>query len=437
MRKSVEEKLKVIKQATSRKKIKKLAEIHGITPRTIRNWINSQKNGLLSKNKSQKKKEDGNDNYKANGSPLSELVLKVSELYPLQKEKPVFRYLIKDINHGFVFCAYSPVKEKRILSQFIAQFISDCKRSGIRIKRLFIDKSCEIFDVDRSRYKDIEFILKHYKEIRKYVNFSLKKYNYLKERTRYENICDFLFDSLATVSLNNQIILERSALKSNKFKSFIKKVNMTMHSDIVYDCGNFFDTEKTISDLKAKYSAAVQHRKNKNHETSDNICEKLIHILEGSGSDDELLINAIIKRSKISIIRSNSETTKYLLKSALLRIRSLPADRQNLYRYQIYMLYSDCHRIIKDSKNSIYHLNKAHSIVSSLNDEKALALFYLNCGLIVKELYNTEKAVECYKKSIELAQKNGYHEIKAQADQMIRQISTPSLVYPEHRHQFI
>lgn len=437
MRKSVEEKLKVIKQATSRKKIKKLAIIHGVTTRTIRNWIEAYKDGYLTEKPLIRKKDNGQDQYKVNGNPLSELVIRVSELYPLQKEKPVFRYLIKDINHGYVFCAYSPLKEKRIMSQFLAHFISEFSRYGIKIERIFIDKSCNICEADKSRYKDIEFILKNYKEIRKYLNFSLKKYTYLKERTRYENICDFLFDSLATVSLNNQIVLERSSVKSKRLRSFIKKANMTMHSDFVYDCGNFFDTEKTISDLKEKYSAAVKHRKNKNHETSDNICEKLIHILEGSGSDDELLLNAIMKRSKISIVRSDPETTKYFLRSALRRISFLPADRQNLYRYQIYMLYSDCHRIIKDSKNSIYHLNKAHSIVSSLNDEKALALFYLNCGLIVKELYNTEKAVECYKKSIELAQKNGYHEIKAQADQMIRQISNPSLVYPEHRHQFI
>jgi hypothetical protein len=437
MRKSVAEKLKIIKQATSRKRIKNLAALHGVTTRTIKNWMIAHKNGLLAEKICCGNTNCEHSHVKIRVKPLSELVLKVFELYPIHKEKPVFRYLIKDINHGFVFCAYSPVKEKRILSQFIAQFISESKRSGLKIKRIFIDQSCDICEVDRTRYKDIDFIIKNYKEIRKHLTFSLKKFTYIKERTRYDNVSDFLFDSLATASRINEMIMDRSGMKSKKFRAFVKKTNMILHSDLVYDCGNFFDRDKLITDLKGKYAVAQELKRMNNHETSDHLCEKLIHILNWSEFDNELLINAMIKRSKISIIRSNTDVTKDILKSALNKIRALPSDKQDLFKYQIYMLYSDCHRMIKDVKNSIYHLNKAQNIVSALNDEKALALFYLNSGLIVKELFNADKAIECYKKSIDLSEKNGYHEIKAQAYNMIDQINKSSIAYPESRHQFI
>ena len=136
MRKSINEKLHIVKQSTSPKKIKKLSIQHGVTTKTIRNWIRQAGEGKLIYNPG-----NGNTNVSPKkglgriSRPMSEFVYKVSAIdNPVKISGRLYRHLFKDTVTGMVFCGYSDVKDESILVDFCECFISVLKKYGYTSK---------------------------------------------------------------------------------------------------------------------------------------------------------------------------------------------------------------------------------------------------------------------------------------------------------------
>ncbi|MDD3044830.1 MAG: helix-turn-helix domain containing protein [Candidatus Delongbacteria bacterium] len=227
MRKSVEEKLKIVKSATSRKRIRKLADKHQVTKRTIRNWIKAKSEGKLivvEKQKSQVKPF-----LMIKSKPLSELVLKISELHSVFKYRSIFRYLIKDKNYGFILCSYSSERSYIQLGTIILDLINKANESKIKISKIITDSTCIIDDLEALKCKNIIFEKKTHKQIKKYLNFALKKNSYLRNRTYYDNKSEFLNDSLKTVKKHNTALFRGFKMRKNKYINLIQNFNEMQH----------------------------------------------------------------------------------------------------------------------------------------------------------------------------------------------------------------
>ncbi|HXK50437.1 MAG TPA: helix-turn-helix domain-containing protein [Clostridiales bacterium] len=227
MRKSVEEKLKIIRSATSRKKIRKLAEKYNITTRTIKNWIKAAQEGKLVVDKKNDVPEK--NVIKIKTKPLSELVLKIIEVHSTFKYRSIFRYLIKDMNYGFIICAYYPEKSNRCLNAVLNELLNEAEESKIKIRVVYTDTTCHKNDFSALKGRRIIHEQKTHKYLKKYLNFTLKKHSCLRDRTYYESKADFMNDSKITVNNHNQVLFKKYKMRRNKYRNIIQNFNEKLH----------------------------------------------------------------------------------------------------------------------------------------------------------------------------------------------------------------
>ena len=121
MRKSVSEKIKIVKQATTDKKIKKLAIQHGVTTKTIKKWKRLHNVGLLEQNSNNSK----NEFTKKSLRPFENSAFTIVEIDSPYKGngQSVFRFQLKDIDNGFILAGYYSSDSRHNIRSFMNSII--------------------------------------------------------------------------------------------------------------------------------------------------------------------------------------------------------------------------------------------------------------------------------------------------------------------------
>ena len=426
-KKSIEEKIKIVKQATSANKIKKLSIQHGVTVKSIRSWIKKYENGELVKKIGKKvvtKKDDMQIIRKVR--PLKEIVFRIVKMenpFNGNGKKGLYRYQIKVIGHGYLFVAYFSEKNKTITNLFLERFFTEAKQTGFLVKKIITDNKFQIDDIESllKKYK-IKLIQKNQSFLRKYSNFILRMNSFMKERTSYEKVKDYLFDSLASVSSHNELILGMNKVKSKKVINFIKNLNTKYHSDISSSKNAGFDNKVVFVDLKERFETALEFHKKVDYVNAEIIYEKLFYILKNLDKQKELCINVLTQRAKVYGVKQEiEESRKYLLES-LKVAKGLSTDKYLDYNLKIYMLFVDLYRLKRDYKVMLYHLRKAKYFVDKINKPITTATFYLNYGNYYIETKKFKNAMKYCKTAQLIVEKNKLDKLKVSVGKAISSI---------------
>ncbi|HQO09856.1 MAG TPA: helix-turn-helix domain-containing protein [Clostridiales bacterium] len=407
MTRSLIEKLEIVKQAKSKKLIKKLAIQHGITEKTIKNWIALYKAGELNGKKDPDPKSP--QKSKKISGPFSESVYKVSLVYSVLKDQTVYRHLLKDINRGFILCAYSSDNSNGYFKEILNLFLSDLKKSGITVKKIITDKRNHVSDL-----KSTGTILTcvNNTSIKKHLTFTTKHNSFMKERTKYENNNEFLFDSMATTAKNNHTALEKyKAVKSSKCFESVKKLNIKYHSAILSDEVKSFDESRSGEILTKMFDQALEIHKKFDLVNSDDRYRRIEVILKDSGSYSELYAKILIQIGKVYALKKDMVNARKYFSKAMKMAKLLPADKISGFKYAGYMLYADVYRLTNENRKCLYFFEKARRQVEADSNERNKAIFYINYSLFYKNTGTFDKAEEFLLKSEVLAEKNKFDDI--------------------------
>ncbi|HQO09926.1 MAG TPA: hypothetical protein PLK90_07010 [Clostridiales bacterium] len=229
MRKTINEKLQIIKEATTKKKIKMLSLKHGVSVKTIRTWLKQSKPEVCISGKDSINKGDIKESPVLNSRPFSCIVLKISGITVPAKINggvKIFRYLIKDRNYGFVFAAYSLENNRSRIDTFAETVVRELKKTGYSVEKILTDKTVQLCDL-----KNVEHCVRSYSELKRHFIFSRKKNNYIKDRQKYESWSDFIFDSLSTVCKINEQNSCLNSVSGKKIITVLKSLNFKLHND--------------------------------------------------------------------------------------------------------------------------------------------------------------------------------------------------------------
>ena len=172
MRKTINEKIKIVELATSKRKIKLLSIQHGITTKTIKAWIEKYKKREFDP-KDEKSRKDTSKSMQAVEKLFSRIVFIVTKADdPLKNGNGgVYRHLFKDTSTGYMFCGYSKEKTIAAAAYFYRSFSGLIKKAGYKPEKVMTNA-----DIDEK--DNIVEKMKLY-DLKKYSSFSLKKNSYI------------------------------------------------------------------------------------------------------------------------------------------------------------------------------------------------------------------------------------------------------------------
>jgi tetratricopeptide (TPR) repeat protein len=407
MTRSLIEKLEIVKQAKSKKLIKKLAIQHGITEKTIKNWIALYKAGELNGKKDPDPKSP--QKSKKISGPFSESVYKVTPVYSVLKDQTVYRHLLKDINRGFILCAYSSDNSNGYFKEILNLFLSDLKKSGITVKKIITDKRNHVSDL-----KSTGTILTYVNNtsIKKHLTFTTKHNSFMKERTKYENNNEFLFDSMATTAKNNHTALEKyKAVNNHKWFQAVKKLNIKCHSAILSKEEQIFDESRSGEILTKMFDQALEFHKKFDLANSDDRYRRIEVILKDSGYYSELYSKILIQIGKVFALKKDMVNARKYFSKAMKMANLLPADKISGFKYAVYMLFADVYRLTNENRKCLYFFEKARQQVEADSNERNKVIFYINYSLFYKNTGTFDKAEELLLKSEEIAEKNKFEDL--------------------------
>lgn len=406
MRKSINEKLRIVKESTSSSKIKKLSIQHGITTKTIRNWIRQAEEGKLVY-------DPGTDNsivskkntFYRSGKPLNNFVYKISGIgNPVKRNGCLYRHLFKDTVTGLVFCGYSNVKDEKSISSFCENFLCELKKYGYTPKSIMTDKIPEFRGLGDTieAYKG-EFTQRKLSEIKPMTVFSLKRNSFMKERTKYENYSDFLFDSMATSGKNNDIICSKRKI-NNEVINAVKRINYQMHSGI--------NTKELNVNLEKEFEKGVEFHKKYDMVNADYIYEKIYHILKGSSTQTDLFIKVLIQRAKILGLKKDSSGLRNYCKEGLRLVKYQSVEERLKNQVLFYYILADHNKIEGHKKRALFYMGKIECALSNLNDPVKTASFYINLGRTHVNFSAFDKGIRNYDISRAIIDKHNLDQLR-------------------------
>ena len=420
MHRSVEEKLRILKQASSKRKIKKLALQYGISTKTIRNWQKAQEEGKLCKAKKcsgaakktypsgRKKRVLSNFAFRSENVP-----------YPVNGNgKDIYRYLFTDIDRGFIFCAYSAFRDTTISKKAVKKFIELITQGGKCVRNL-----STLNDPDQDAFKDLlsgygaVLTVRRLSEIRKYLKFSLKKESYIYEKAKYENKKEFLTDSLATLCKNNDIIFEKSRCRDRATLALVKKVNTMLHISFLnedHDCS----IEDFLKDVTERlFNKAMEFHKAYNLDNADPYYEKIYFLLNDTGYEAQMLSKIIIQRAKIASLKKEYADGFTLINRALHIIRTKQPEMALELENSAYFLAADICRVKKDKNRAFHYIRKALTVLKKLNEPEKTAVAYINIGLVYSNFGEYKKTEHFFERSKEIIYSNKLKDLYSQIEE--------------------
>jgi tetratricopeptide (TPR) repeat protein len=407
MRKTLKEKIEIVKLAKTKKLIKKLSVQHGITTKTINSWIEAYKAGTLNGEKSMQ--PDCGSKTKTASPPFSEAVFKVITVYSVLEDKTVYRYMLKDINNRLMLCTYTLDNSNGYSEKVLKIFLSDLHKSGIIVKNITTDKRNHLSDMKEFK---TTVIYAHNDEIKKYLSFSTKNNSFIKERTRYENPDDFLFDSMATVAKNNDIAYDNfTSSKDLKLIETVNKLNMNYHSVILSKEAQNFEEKKANDLIISKFNLALEFHKKIDFGNAEALYRKIEYILKNSGLNIELYIKNLIQIGKVYGLRKDLITAKKYFTLAMNMSDKLPPDKINGFKYNLYMLFADLYRVSGDNKKCIYHFEKAKKMAEIGSDVNNKALILINYSIYLRSVGKLDKVEEYLDKAEVISEDNNLSDI--------------------------
>ncbi|MGD9707543.1 MAG: hypothetical protein AB7V07_07780 [Candidatus Delongbacteria bacterium] len=414
MRKSASEKLQIVKEATSKKKIKKLSVKCGITTKTIRNWISQAAEGRLDEGKT-KTHEKVIESTAVRKKPFRNIIYKAVKLDLPKKNcdcEELYRHIFRDKNCGFLFCSYSTRKDAALTGAMCGMFITQAAKAGYTVKEIITDRIPETEDLTEIM-KDygVKLVRENFSKIKKHTVFSQKKNSYVKERTKYEKCTDFIFDSLATVCRNNENITGNKK-KIRKMLGTIKYINWFMHSAVMKKETFGIPENNVLQVLSSNLNAAIEFHKRYDLENADQIYEKLYYILKDSSIDKNLLIKVMTQRAKIcGLKKSYNEAMDYVKRGLRLLKDETVVNRYKLM-YSLYMLNADISRVQNDRNKTLYYMGKSGDLLEKINDPETSAVFRLNYGKVLNTYGMKNKAFDNYEQARVIAEKNSLISLK-------------------------
>ncbi|MDD3139215.1 MAG: hypothetical protein PHX08_09620 [Lachnospiraceae bacterium] len=409
MRRTVDSIIRIVKQATSKKRIQKLSIEYGVTVRTIKKWVEKYKKGdyetisnvFPSETKSHKK----------NGiKPFRVFTYTTNDIeIPLKNGNGgVYRHLFKDTSTGYMFCGYSKEKTNAAAAYFFRSFSGLIKKAGYKPEKVMTNA-----DIDEK--DNIVEKMKLY-DLKKYSSFSLKKNSYIKEREKYEDCSDFIIDSLATVSRNNEIINSELNVKKEKLKK-IKLINYKLHYD-VFGRENCEIEEGIIKDhLKKCYDKALEFHKKYDFVNADYIYEKLYYILRDTDIDIELLLLVLLQRSKIAGLRQKKCDMRKFSRECSMLLSKNTFEKKDFYLKTFYYILMDQNRISGDKSRAEVYLKKIKEVIKRMNDLHETALFNINAGRLYFNFRMFDKAFQYFDAANDIIKKNDFKDLSVSIEE--------------------
>ncbi|MFA7123677.1 MAG: hypothetical protein WC212_06540 [Candidatus Delongbacteria bacterium] len=414
MRKSASEKLQIVKEATSKKKIKALSVKFGITTKTIRNWISQASEGRFSRweIKDHSKEKESAAVRKV---PFKNIIYKISKQSLPKKDcacKELYRHLFKDKNCGFIFCSYSSKKDPEVIEALCSMFINEVSRSGFKVREMITDKVPETENMEKPLKRlGINLSRDNFSNIRKYTSFSAKKNSYMKERTRYETCGDYFFDSLATVCRNNELTAGNKK-KCTKLLGKIKSINCFMHANVITEKQCVFSSQGILPILSSSLEKGIEFHKKYDLENADHIYEKLYYILKDSSRDKILLIKVMIQRAKICGLKKLYNEAMDYVKRGVRLLKDETADNKYKFMYSLHMLNADISRVRNEMNKTLYYMGKSGELLEKINDPETSAVFRLNYGKVLNTYGMKNKAFDNYEQARAIVEKNSLISLK-------------------------
>lgn len=414
MRKSASEKLQIVKEATSKKKIKKLSVKCGITTKTIRNWISQAAEGRFAEEKT-KNFDNVKEIREITKRPFRNVIYKVVKIDLPKKScecKELYRHIFRDKNRGFMFCSYSSKKDPEVTGAMCGLFIGQAENAGNAVKEIITDRIPETENLAEmlKGYK-VKLVRENFSNIKKYASFSQKKNSYIKERTKYETCGAYFFDSLATVCKNNELIAGNKK-KCKEMLGIIKSINCFMHANVITEGQCAFSSKGIIPILSSSLEKGIEFHKKYDLENADHIYEKLYYILKDSSIDKNLLIKVMTQRAKIcGLKKSYNEAMDYVKRGLRLLKDETVVNRYKLM-YSLYMLNADISRVQNDRNKTLYYMGKSGELLEKINDPETSAVFRLNYGKVLNTYGMKNKAFDNYEQARVIAEKNSLISLK-------------------------
>ncbi len=441
MRKSIDTKLKVVKKATSPKKIRKMSLQYGVTVKTIKNWIRQAAEGRFSQQKNKKIACNKKNAAAERTRPLRHFVYKAIA-HPLHNNececKELFRHIFRDKDYGYIFCSYSLCYDNETAVRVCSSFVSELAASGYKVKSITTDKVKETEFIERSLSEPgVKVTRMNFAEIKKFTVFSPKKNSYIKERSKYESCGDFLVDSLATVCRNNELLhlTARAGAKKRALEAS-KMINTNLHSSIINKEKCSLSGKGILPALDSDMKKATGFHQKYDLDNAESIYEKLYYILKNSPADKNLLVKVIIQRAKISGLRKcYSGAEDYILEGFRVLKESGVKAKCEL-EYNLHMLNADISRYKGNKKGTLKNMEKARSILGKISDKRTSAIFYLNNGKVLNGYGMVNKAIGSYEMARTIVDDNDLSDLKPAVEESFASAYSISGCYDEAKIVF-
>ncbi len=440
MRRSVEEKLHILSQATSRKKIKKLALQYGITTKTIRNWQNALKEGRLGTVKAgvvtkTKSAAFGGVSKKL----LSNFAFRYEKIpCPVTSNgKDIYRYLFTDIDRGYIFSGFSTVRDKTTTIHTLKKFIELVTQGGKCVRNIVTcnDPDQDEFKQTVSGYGAV-LTVRTLNEIRKHLKFSLKKENYIYERAKYENKKDFLTDSLATVCKNNDNIFEIGRCRDKSVLALVKKINAILHMSFL-DEDSDCSVEEFLKDVTDRaFNKAFEFHKVYDLDNAEPRYEKIYYVLKHTHIESDMYVKVIIQRAKISALRKNEKEAFRLINLALRVIKTERPTHALEFQNSLYFLAADICRERKDRKRTMHYVRKSLPVIEKMNNPDKSAISYINIAHIYKNFADYKKTSFYLNRSREIIYGSSLKHLYPQIEESLASMYSSTGRYDEAKKVF-
>jgi pentatricopeptide repeat protein len=440
MRRSINEKLHILKQSKSKKKIKKLALQYGITTKTINNWQKALEEGRLKPVKA----PDNGETVSSSAAGSKRKILR-EFVFKSEKTEPqvyngcgsIYRYLFSDTNTGFVFCAYSARKDRISVENAARAFLERLTAGGRRAASISADS-----DPDLTGLKKLlgsygtAFSVRKLNEIKKHLRFPLKKYSYIYERAKYESLKDFLFDSLATVSRHNDALFQKGGYRSRELLGLINEINIAFHSGLISDGEEGFGTGYIHSEAERIFNKAFEFHKVYDLENADPHYEKIFYSLKDTGVGPDMLVKVIIQRAKICSLKKDYEGAFRLINQALAIIKKGGPVKALELENSAYFLAADISRVRKDKNRALHYVRKAVPVLEKLKDPRTSALSYINIGHVYKNFEEHKKTAYYLNRSKEVIYSSELKDLYPQIEESFASLYASTGKYTEAKKVF-
>jgi len=438
MRKSAIEKLQIVKEATSKKKIKKLSIMHGITVKTIRNWISQASEGRFVL-KGRKKYNITGEGLADRKRPFTDMIYKVVKLDLPKKDckcKELYRHIFRDRNRGLLFCSYSSKINTAVAGEICSDLISQAAKAGYTVKKIITDKIPETETLGVI-LKDhgTSIVRENFLSIRKHSLFSQKKNSYVKVRTKYEKCSDFIFDSLATVCRNNDITAGKMKRGRNILDT-VKKINGYLHSSAMNNVMLETTENDILQILLSNYGKALEFQKKFDLDNADHIYEKLYYILKDSSAAKDLLINVMIRRAKLSGLKKSYDEADSFIAQSMRLLKDATVKNRYFLMYNLYMEVADMSRTQNNKIKTLYYMDRSGKLLDKINDPVTTAVFYLNYGKVQSDYRMHKRALENFEKGRAVVEENNLTKLKSAVEESFASAYSISGRYEESKKIF-